>query len=216
MHTEPSFGGTGYSYFNQHCSYQSTFASLWRKYFRLLRTLSSWRSCIWSAAAHAVQCWNIFSVCWWVVLTSLKPPLNIFLSDRLSHNLDGGWRRRVIKRRWRWALSPPPAFPFHPCPVILSFVGNINWFLILGFSGSPHAFPFPFRRLGFCVLFGCQWQSLIDTPELYRCFRVVQKSACVRLLFLDSLCETIMVMMVVSEALFNPALPIRRRKNLNI
>ena len=131
------------------------------------------------------RCWNIFSVCWWVVLTRLKPPLNIFLSDRLSHNLDGGWRRRVIKRRWRWALSPPPAFPFHPCPVILSFVGNINWFLILGFSGSPHAFPFPFRRLGFCVLFGCQWQSLIDTPELYRCFRVVQKSACVRLLFLD-------------------------------
>ena len=58
----------------------------------------------------------ILSVWWWVVLTRLKPPLNIFLSDRLSHNLDGGWRRRVIKRRWRWALSPPPAFPFHPCP----------------------------------------------------------------------------------------------------
>ena len=115
------------------------------------------------------RCWNIFSVWWWVVLTRLKPPLNIFLSDRLSHNLDGGWRRRVIKRRWRWALSSPPAFPFHPCPVILCFVGNINWFLILGFSGSPPpAFPFSFRRLGCCVLFGCQWHNMIDPTDRHK------------------------------------------------
>ena len=39
----------------------------------------------------------------------------------------------------------------------------------------------------------------------------MKRSAGVRLV-VDSLCETIMLMMVVSEALFNPALPIRRRK----
>ena len=120
-------------------------------------------------SSRSTWCWNIFSVWWWVVLTRLKPPLNIFLSDRLSHNLDGGWRRRVIKRRWRWALSSPPAFPFHPCPVILCFVGNINWFLILGFSGSPPpAFPFSFRRLGCCVLFGCQWHNMIDPTDRHK------------------------------------------------
>ena len=39
----------------------------------------------------------------------------------------------------------------------------------------------------------------------------MKRSAGVRLV-VDSSCETIMLMMVVSEALFNPALPIRRRK----
>ena len=49
---------------------------------------------------------------------------------------------------------------------------------------------------------------MIDTPNR---FGVVQKSAGVRLV-VDSSCETIMLMMVVSEALFNPALHIRRRR----
>ena len=44
----------------------------------------------------------------------------------------------------------------------------------------------------------------------------MKRSAGVRLV-VDSLCETIMLMMVVSEALFNLALPIiRRKKHLTI
>ena len=121
------------------------------------------------------RCWNIFSVWWWVVLTSLKPPLNIFLSDRLSHNLDGGWRRRVIKRRWRWALSSPPAFPFHPCPVILCFVGNINWFLILGFSGSLLHFHFHSGRSDFVFWFDANAKILLTPLIAIKVFRSCEK-----------------------------------------
>ena len=65
------------------------------------------------------------STLWWVVLTSLKPPLNIFLSDRLSGNLDGGWRQALLSGA---DAGAPLHFLFQPdLPLQLSvFVGHIQ------------------------------------------------------------------------------------------
>ena len=62
---------------------------------------------------------------WWVVLTRLKPPLNIFLSDRLSGNLDGGWRQALLSGA---DAGAPLHFLFQPdLPLqLLVFVGHIQ------------------------------------------------------------------------------------------